>query len=206
MSQYFTNDENIKHNKKQIKINYDNINITLNTDNGVFSKEHLDFGSKLLIKNFNQEPKKGLVLDLGCGYGVIGIILSFNKNLFIDMVDINNRAINLAKENIKLNKIENINCYTSDIYSNITNKYDYIITNPPIRAGKETIRKFLFEGKEHLKENGELWFVMRKDHGAKSMLKELEKEYNSQIIDKDKGFYIIKLKKPKKPIDLLNKI
>ena len=195
MNHYFTNDNNLKSNKKLININFENQNISLYTDNGVFSKEHFDYGSKLLIKNFIKETKKGRVLDLGCGYGVIGIILSNNKELFIDMVDVNLRAIELSKENLKLNNVENAECFESNIYSNIIEKYDYIITNPPIRAGKETIRKFLFEADEHLQENGEVWFVMRKDHGVKSMIKELEKNYLVKIIDKDKGFYIVQLKK-----------
>ena len=195
MEHYFTNNENLKSDKKIININFENKRISLYTDNGVFSKEHFDYGSKLLIKNFIKEEKQCRVLDLGCGYGVIGIILSQNKNLFIDMVDVNLRAIELSKENIKLNNIENANCFECNIYENIKEKYNYIITNPPIRTGKETIRKFLFEGKEHLLENGELWFVMRKDHGVKSMIKELEKNYFVKIIDKDKGFYIVQLKK-----------
>ena len=139
MSHYFINDNNLKHNKKLININYNNKEIKLYTDNGVFSKEHFDYGSKLLVNNFLKEEKSGRVLDLGCGYGVIGIILSQNKKLYIDMVDINNNAVNLTKENLKLNNIENATSFVSNIYSEITNKYDYIITNPPIRAGKETI-------------------------------------------------------------------
>jgi len=195
MNHYFTNDNNLKSNKKILKINFDNKDISLYTDNGVFSKEHFDYGSKLLITNFLKEEKKGRVLDLGCGYGVVGVILSSNKNLFIDMVDINKRAIELSKENLELNNIKNANCFESNIYDNIKEKYDYIITNPPIRAGKETIRKFLFGANEYLNELGEVWFVMRKDHGVKSMIKELEKTYFIKIIDKDKGFYIIQLKK-----------
>lgn len=195
MSHYFINDNNLKHNKKIININYNNKEIKLYTDNGVFSKEHFDYGSKLLVNNFLKEEKSGRVLDLGCGYGVIGIILSQNKKLYIDMVDINNNAVNLTKENLKLNNIENATSFVSNIYSEITNKYDYIITNPPIRAGKETIRTFLFDAQNHISENGEIWFVMRKDHGVKSMMKELEKDYKIEVGDKDKGFYIVKLKK-----------
>ena len=185
MSHYFTNDNNLKSDKKIIKINFNNQNISLYTDNGVFSKEHFDYGSKLLINNFIKEEKNGRVLDLGCGYGIIGIILSQNKDLFIDMVDINERAVKLSKENIKLNNITNCNCFKSNIYSEVKEKYNYIITNPPIRAGKEVIRKFLFEAKAHLQNNGEVWFVMRKDHGVKSMIKELESEYKVNVLDKD---------------------
>ena len=195
MNHYFTNDSNIKSNKKIMDITFGGKNISLYTDNGVFSKEHFDYGSKLLITNFLKEHKKGRVLDLGCGYGVIGILLSDNKELFIDMVDVNLRAVKLTTENLKLNKIENANCFESNIYSNVKEKYNYIITNPPIRTGKEIIRKFLFEANDYLLDKGEVWFVMRKDHGVKSMIKELEKIYLVKIIDKDKGFYIVQLKK-----------
>lgn len=198
MSHYFINDENVKHNKKIIEVKCCDTTIKVYTDNGVFSKEHLDYGTRLLLTNFLKESKEGNVLDLGCGYGIIGITISLESNIKVDFVDINDRALELTKENIKLNNIENARCWKSNIYENIKDKYDYIITNPPIRAGKETLKKFLFEGKDYLEDNGELWFVMRKDHGVKTMIKELEMEYKTEIIDKSKGFYIVKLKKAKK--------
>lgn len=197
MSHYFINDDKIKHNKKIININYNDRMLNFYTDNGVFSKEHFDYGSRLLVNSFLKEEKSGFVLDLGCGYGVIGTILSFNKNFTIDMVDINTNAVKLANENLKLNNVSNAQAFVSDIYSSLTNKYDYIITNPPIRAGKDIIRKFLFDGKNYLKDNGEIWFVMRKDHGVKSMIKELESDYLVNVIDKDKGFYVVMMKKNK---------
>lgn len=198
MSHYFINDESVKHNKKIIEAKYCDTTIKVYTDNGVFSKEHLDYGTKLLLTNFLKESKEGNALDLGCGYGIIGITISLESNIKVDFVDINDRALELTKENIKLNNIENARCWKSNIYENIKDKYNYIITNPPIRAGKETLKKFLFEGKNYLEEDGELWFVMRKDHGVKTMIKELETEYQAEIIDKSKGFYIVRLKKLKK--------
>ena len=198
MSHYFINDENVKHNKKIIEVKCCDTTIKVYTDNGVFSKEHLDYGTRLLLTNFLKESKEGKTLDLGCGYGIIGITISLESNMKVDLVDINDRALELTKENIKLNNIENARCWKSNIYENIKDKYNYIITNPPIRAGKETLKKFLFEGKDYLEDNGELWFVMRKDHGVKTMIKELEMEYKTEIIDKSKGFYIVKLKKAKK--------
>lgn len=198
MSHYFINDENVKHNKKIIEVKCCDTTIKVYTDNGVFSKEHLDYGTKLLLTNFLKESKEGNVLDLGCGYGIIGITISLESNMKVDLVDINDRALELTKENIKLNNIANARCWKSNIYENIKDKYDYIITNPPIRVGKETLKKFLFDGKDYLEDNGELWFVMRKDHGVKTMIKELEMEYKTEIIDKSKGFYIVQLKKIKK--------
>lgn len=197
MSHYFINDNNLKHNKKLISLNYNNKKLNFYTDNGVFSKEHFDYGSRILVDNFLKEEKNGCVLDLGCGYGAIGIILSFNKNMFIDMVDINENAVSLASENLKLNDVSNACVFVSDVYSLVKNKYDYIITNPPIRAGKDIIRRFLFDGQNYLKDNGEIWFVMRKDHGVKSMIKELMKDYFVSVVCKDKGFYVVRMKKNK---------
>ena len=113
------------------------------------------------------------------------------------MVEINDRAIDLSNKNIKINHVENsVNVIKSDVYENIKDKYDFVITNPPIRAGKKVVYKILFEAFSHLNENGELWFVMRKNHGALSAIKDLENEnFKCEIIDKDKGFFIIKVKK-----------
>lgn len=193
MSMYFENDDTIKSNKQKIKINYKNQSLELYTDNGLFSKDKFDYGSKLLLEIITQKELSGKILDLGCGYGVIGIIIATTfPQITVDMVDITDRALKIAKENINNLNIKNANVFKSNIYENINSKYDYIITNPPIRAGKETIRKFLIDAKNYLTETGELWFVMRKDHGVKSMIKELEKYYNTSIEEKSKGFYIVK--------------
>ena len=195
MSQYFDNDKNIKSERKIIKFNFDNKVFSIYSDNGVFSKDRFDYGTRVLLNSVDIDKLSGNVLDLGCGLGVVGIILgTFNKGINIDMVDINERAIDLAKNNLVLNNIK-ANVFVSDIYSNIDNKYDFIITNPPIRAGKEVVRKFLFGGYDYLNDNGMLYFVMRKDHGVKSMIKELESKYNVTIVNKDKGFYIVSLTK-----------
>lgn len=192
MSQYFDNDKSIQSEKRIIKFEFNDKKFSIYSDNGVFSKDKFDYGTRVLLKNIDIHNICGKVLDLGCGIGVVGVILgTFNKNISIDMVDINERAIELAKENIKLNNIYN-NIFTSDVYSNISDKYDYIITNPPIRAGKEVVRKFLHGARDYLTPNGKLYFVMRKDHGVKSMIKELEEIYRVEIVDKEKGFYIVR--------------
>ena len=162
------------------------------SDNGVFSKDRFDYGTRVLLENVDIDSLSGKVLDLGCGIGVVGIILgTINKDINIDMVDINERAISLTKNNLRLNGINN-NVFSSDVYANVKCKYDYIITNPPIRAGKNVVRKFLLGSYDYLNDNGMLYFVMRKDHGIKSMIKELEAFFEVEVIKKDKGFYVTK--------------
>ena len=191
MSQYFDNDKNIKSERKIIKFNFDNKVFSIYSDNGVFSKDRFDYGTRVLLNSVDIDKLSGNVLDLGCGLGVVGVILgTFNKGINIDMVDINERAIDLAKNNLVLNNIK-ANVFVSDIYSNIDNKYDFIITNPPIRAGKNVIRGFLLGSYDYLKDDGILYFVMRKDHGVKSMIKELSVKFNTSIVNKDKGFYVV---------------
>ena len=191
MSQYFDNDKSIKSERKIIKFNFNNKDFSIYSDNGVFSKDRFDYGTRVLLNSVDIDKLSGNVLDLGCGLGVVGIILgTFNKGINIDMVDINERAIDLAKNNLVLNNVK-ANVFVSDIYSNIDNKYDFIITNPPIRAGKNVIRGFLLGSYDYLKDDGILYFVMRKDHGVKSMIKELSVKFNTSIVNKDKGFYVV---------------
>ena len=191
MSHYFTNDY-VKSEEKTVKVIIKNTHLKFIVDNGVFSKKGLDFGTRTLLENI--QGIKGDVLDFGCGYGPIGIFIKKTSSSNVDMIDINDRAISLAKKNAKLNEVD-VNIFKSNIYENIDKKYDYIITNPPIRVGKKILYEILFKAKEYLKENGKLLFVINKNGGAKSVLKDLEKEYEVDVITKNKGFYIICAKK-----------
>ena len=127
---------------------------TFFTDNGVFSKDGLDFGSRLLLETIPLEEVGGKVLDMGCGYGVFGIVLNKLTSCAVDMVDVNLRAIHLSEINIHENHCQNISVFESNVYENIHSKYSCIVTNPPIRAGKEIIRKFLLGSYEYLNNNG----------------------------------------------------
>lgn len=189
MGHYFIN-EDLEHDEKKIKVKIKNIDFEFITDNGVFSKKGMDFGTRTLLENLNYENLKGKILDFGCGYGSIGIVISKITNQEVDMIDINKRSLELSKKNSKLNKVKT-NVFESNIYENVSEKYDYIISNPPIRVGNEILYKILFEAQEHLNKNGQLWIVVNKDQGAKSLTEKLRKNYNVNIVTKNKGFFVI---------------
>lgn len=196
MQHYFTPNPNLKSELRTIKVRFNDIDLTFCSDNGVFSKDKIDFGSKTLLDtifNYLNIPVNN-ALDVGCGYGFMGIALAKKLDCSVDMVDVNERAVHLAKKNISINKVK-ANAFISDIYENVENKYDLILTNPPIRAGKQTVLKILKEASIHLNNDGELWFVIRKDQGAKSIIKDIDDNYFTEVVDKNKGFFVIKAKK-----------
>lgn len=195
MEHYFTNDENLRSEFRNIKYKIASEELDFTSDLGVFSKDKVDYGTNLLVTNYLNLGRKNIkLLDLGCGYGIIGITLSKLMNIDATLVDVNKRAVHLANINIKKNKV-NASAYESNIYSEVNDLYDVIITNPPIRTGKNIVTEFLVGAQKFLKEDGELWIVMRKEQGAKSMIEKLKKIYFVNVVDKSKGFYIIVCKK-----------
>lgn len=165
------------------------------TDSGVFSKHDIDFGSKLLIESFNEPEIPGDILDMGCGYGPIGIALSKSfPERQIKMVDINERAIALTKENIKNNGVS-AGAWQSDLFEKVTGTFAAIVTNPPIRAGKKVVHGILSESAHFLAENGELWVVIQKKQGAPSALDYLRSIYGEvETVAKKKGYYVFRAK------------
>lgn len=193
MSHYFVNDENVKSNKRVLDYNYDNSSFKFVSDNGVFSKDEIDNGSDILLRNYLKYGKKGRTLDVGSGVGFLGIVINKINDCEVDMLEINSRAVDLCRENIKLNKSDNCNVFESDIYEKAEGKYDVVISNPPIRAGKKVVFEILEKAKQYLNISGELWIVIRKSHGADSAKKKLEDVYgNCEIVKRDKGFYVLK--------------
>ena len=192
MAHYFTNEENLKSEIEKVIAEINGIPFYFYTDNGVFSKGELDFGTELLLKNFKYDnPNNKTLLDIGCGCGPIGIYAS-HLGFAVDMSDVNKRAIHLSKMSLKEQGL-NANVFESDAYKNITNKYDYIVSNPPIRVGKEKLYEIVMNAKEHLKDGGSLWIVVRKQQGAESLIRDMKKVYKSvEVITKKKGFFIIK--------------
>ena len=191
MKHYFTNSD-IKSNLKKHEIIVNDKKFNFYTDNGVFSKKKLDYGTRLLIEALLEKELSGNALDVGCGYGVIGIILSsFFEDLSFDMVDVNRRALHLTEMNMKENMVKGSSFY-SNIYDNVSKKYDAIISNPPIRAGKEVVYKILFDAPKHLKKDGALYFVINKNQGAKTIMRDLNTVASIEVLKKDKGFFVIK--------------
>lgn len=193
MSYYFDKNTDVESNEITTRAEIGEKLFTFKTDNNVFSKRGLDFGTRTLLESINIDDINGDVLDFGCGYGPIGIYISKLTNSNVDMIDINERAINLAKKNARINDV-NVNIFLSNIYSDVNKKYDYIITNPPIRVGKKILYEILIGAKEYLNSGGHLIFVINKDQGAKSAIKDLEKYYEVKLLNKNKGFFVIDCK------------
>lgn len=191
MGHYFTN-EKLPSKVRTIQVDILGRKFKFLTDNGVFSKDGLDFGSRLLLESIPLEEVGAKVLDMGCGYGVIGIIVNKVSAVSVDMVDVNLRALHLCERNIKENDCINIKAFESNCYSRVTEKYNTIITNPPIRAGKDIVYDMVTNAKKHLLEDGKLFLVIRKEQGAKSLIFDLEKIYNVEILEKKKGFFVLK--------------
>lgn len=194
---YFAANPDAPHDKHIVDYHVDGIDLKFNTDAGVFSKMRIDYGSGVLIKTMREVafPKKG-ILDVGTGYGPLGLFAAkFWPEQTVDMVDINERGLVLAKENAALNKIKNISIYSSNIYENVdqNEKFGLIMTNPPIRAGKKVVSTILSEAYEHLVDQGVLLVVIQKKQGEPSARKLLRTTFgNCDILARDKGYYILK--------------
>lgn len=194
LEHYFTNNDALKSELRTIDYTYKENKFTFHSDNGVFSKDKIDFGSRVLVETIlENETEAQNLLDVGCGYGFIGLVLSKVLNCHATLVDVNKRAVHLAKMNSKALSSQ-AEIFVSACYENVHGTYDLIVTNPPIRAGKQVVLQILLEAKQYLKERGRLWFVVRKDQGAKSIMKELESDYSLEVVKKEKGFYIIRAK------------
>ncbi|MFD6208415.1 MULTISPECIES: class I SAM-dependent methyltransferase [unclassified Peribacillus] len=169
------------------------------SDNGVFSKKEVDFGSRLLVESFNlNEAVEGDILDVGCGYGPIGIsIAAAFPDRTIEMIDINSRAVELSKENAASNAITNVKIFESDRFDKVgSNQFAAILTNPPIRAGKSVVHEILEESYRSLVAGGELWVVIQKKQGAPSAMDKMEQLFgNIEVPVKKKGYYILLSKK-----------
>ena len=195
LNQYFENNQQLKSSLRVIKYHYGSTCFSFYSDNGVFSKSKIDFGSMMLVETYLKNKKDiQSFLDVGCGYGFLSIVLARELHVLGTGVDVNLRALKLAKENAQLNQVS-VSFKESNIYENVQGIFDLIITNPPIRAGKQVVLNILIGARNHLQPEGELWAVIRKDQGVKSIIKALLDTYTVEIKEKNKGFYVFCCKK-----------
>ncbi len=175
---------------------YRGVDLSFRTDAGVFSKGEVDTGTRLLLEALPEEMT-GDILDLGCGWGVIGISIAKKwPGTKVTMADVNMRALDLSRENAKRNRAE-VTCVESDGMAALEGQaFDAVVTNPPIRAGKQVIYKMFADAAKSLKPGGALYLVIRKQQGAESCMKYLQTIYGSvEKLDKSGGFWVLKAMK-----------
>ena len=200
MSHYFQDDPNLASNIKKISFEVNGLTMSLLTDNGVFSKNHVDEGSLAFLKVILPHDLGNNILDLGCGYGTLGLTIAVaKKEARVTLADVNTRALNMCRRNAELlNVSQRVTILQSDIYEKIEGPYDSIVINPPIRAGKTVTYKMYEEAKQYLIDGGSLYVVIRKAQGAKSAAKFIESVFgNIQLLERDKGYYIYQAVKSK---------
>ncbi|MFU0799914.1 MAG: methyltransferase [Xylanivirga thermophila] len=193
MEHYYSQNPTSSHELIKISYNLNNKSLVFITDTSVFSRHHVDFGSHILISTL--PPLEGNILDLGCGYGAIGISIAYlNRNSNVAMSDINERAVKLAHGNIVLNNIPNAVAFQSNGFQDIKDTtYSTIVSNPPIRAGKKVIYPMFEQSIDYLIPGGCLYIVIQKKQGASSAVEKLKSIYgNCKVINKEKGYWILK--------------
>ena len=188
---YYAENPDAAHDIHELRVDLLGEKMTFLTDAGVFSKKMVDFGSQLLLKCL--EVNQGeTVLDVGCGYGPLGLSLAKAYGVQATMVDINNRALDLARKNAERNKVE-ATIFQSNIYEQVKGTFDHVISNPPIRAGKQVVHEIIEKSKDFLGIGGDLTIVIQKKQGAPSAKSKMEDVFgNCEIVKKDKGYYILR--------------
>ena len=187
---YYTVNPNSAHDVRRVKFSVLGNELMFDTDAGVFSRDGLDVGSKVLMEAL--PDLHGRVLDLGCGWGAVGVSIKKKwPEIELVMTDVNQRAADLSKSNLALNRVS-AQVLQGDGFENVEGKFDFVITNPPIRAGKQAIYGMFADAREHLNDGGELYIVIRKQQGAPSALRYLSEIYSeSEVVEKEAGFWVI---------------
>lgn len=197
MSHYFINDPNLKDDYRYYDIHLKGISFRFYTQSGVFSQKGLDFGTKTLLENIIIPDSAQTIIDVGCGYGPLGIIFAkANPKIKVIMVDVNKRALELAELNAKENNVDNIDIIESDLLKQVHTNADVIMTNPPIRTGKQNIFRLYEESYSKLNSGGFFYCVIQKKQGAPSTLKKLQSLFvEAEVIRREKGYWVILARK-----------
>ncbi|MGO6275672.1 class I SAM-dependent methyltransferase [Streptococcus pneumoniae] len=188
---YYAENPDAAHDIHELRVELLGQKMTFLTDAGVFSKKIVDFGSQLLLKCL--EVNQGeTVLDVGCGYGPLGLSLAKAYGVQATMVDINTRALDLARRNAEKNNAK-ATIFQSNIYEQVEGHFDHVISNPPIRAGKQVVHEIIEKSKDFLETSGDLTIVIQKKQGAPSAKSKMEDVFgNCEILKKDKVYYILR--------------
>ena len=187
---YYEKNPTADHDIHELRVRLLDTPMTFLTDAGVFSKRMVDYGSQVLLNTLDLEPDKTL-LDVGCGYGPLGLTLGKVFGVQATLIDINSRALDLARANAEKNQVK-ARIFQSNIYEEVEGNFDYIVSNPPIRAGKSVVHEIIKGAFRHLEDQGSLTIVIQKKQGAPSAKAKMEEVFgNCQILKKDKGYYIL---------------
>ncbi|WP_156299338.1 class I SAM-dependent methyltransferase [Streptobacillus canis] len=201
MSHYYTNNTDLKTNRKDMEITFSNNKYLFTTDIGVFSKNKLDYGTEVMLEDFikNNKKQKFKLLDIGCGYGTVTVLLSkIYRDSEYTLTDVNDRALELAEVNCKNNEVKNYEIFKSNSFENIDKSFDIIISNPPIRAGKAIIFDIYENAYKHLNSDGDFYCVIQTKHGAKSTEKKLLEVFgNCKTLGIHSGYRVYLCKKEK---------
>jgi 16S rRNA G1207 methylase RsmC len=202
---YYTSDPTSEIKEKEYSQSIKGISLRFKSVSGVFSFEtHVDKASELLIESFvpsqAQVPadagrlSEGQILDLGCGYGAIGLFIkALHPGLQVTLSDINGRAISYAKENAIRNRLT-VETVQSDLYSSLSGRqFSDILTNPPIAAGKKLNTQLIHEAYDHLVPGGSLWLVAFHNKGGSTLKNIMTDRFNNAVdIVKSGGIRVYK--------------
>ena len=193
MPHYYTNDNVYTNNEYKFNYTFKGIEFSFLASDGVFSKRRVDFGTNVLINSLEDLSNKK-VLDLGCGVGVMGILIAKGfKGTSVTLSDVNEKALEFANKNIDLNNVKNAKTVVSSLFDNIDETFDVIVSNPPIRAGKQIVHGVVKDGYHHLNKGGFVYVVIQKKQGAESLKKVMEETFgNVQTVNKENGYMIYK--------------
>lgn len=189
---YYTQNPDAAHDEKTVIFESLGLQLRCVTDAGVFSRDGLDMGTRILLESLPE--MHGEILDLGCGWGPVGVVLGKKyPEARILMSDINQRAAELARRNLEANGVKNARVVCGDGYAAVDGRFDAILLNPPIRTGKAVIYAMFADAKAHLQDQGALYIVIRKQQGAESAEKYLKTQYGKvERIAREKGYWVLK--------------